>query len=162
SGSSQEDRREASFLRAEERQGSGRCLRGLLSRSRRTLAGDHRSSQKEEMRSHCDGIARAQRPRRPGARQPDHEGVDTFQGAGSGTPVIMKFIGELTAHPLRRYPRMELADVYKLLHQAAMGSGHAIEDPAEARAKLEEELTHLGEGPDDPVADPISPDGKVA
>jgi len=74
----------------------------------------------------------------------------------------MKFIGELIAHHLRRYPRMELADVYKLLHQAAMGSGHAVEDPANARAKLEEELTHLEEGPDDPVADPISPDGKVA
>lgn len=74
----------------------------------------------------------------------------------------MKFIGELIAHHLRRYPRMELADVYKLLHQAAMGSGHAVGDSAEARAKLEEELTRLEEGPDDPVADPISPDGKVA
>src|SRR5262245_20039986 len=74
----------------------------------------------------------------------------------------MKFIGELIAHHLQRYPRMELADVYKLLHQAAMGSGHAVRDPADARAKLEEELTRLEEGPDDPVADPISPDGKVA
>jgi hypothetical protein len=74
----------------------------------------------------------------------------------------MKFIGQLLAHHFQRYPRMELADVYKLLHQAAMGSGHAVDDPGDARAKLEAEVERLGEGPDDPIADPISPDGKLA
>ncbi len=31
-----------------------------------------------------------------------------------------------------------------------------------ARDKLEAEVAQLGEGPDDPIADPISPDGKLA
>jgi hypothetical protein len=74
----------------------------------------------------------------------------------------MKFIGQLLAHHLQRYPRMELVDVYKLLHQSAMGPGHAIDDPADARAKLVAEVANLGEGPEDPIADPISPDGKMA
>jgi hypothetical protein len=74
----------------------------------------------------------------------------------------MKFIGQLLAHHFQRYPRMELVDVYKLLHQAAMGPGHAIHDPAVARDQLEAEVTTLGEGPDDPIADPISPDGRLA
>ncbi len=74
----------------------------------------------------------------------------------------MKFIGQLLAHHFRRYPRMELVDVYKLLHQAAMGPGHAIDDPPDARAKLTAEMANLGEGPEDPIADPISPDGKMA
>jgi hypothetical protein len=74
----------------------------------------------------------------------------------------MKFIGQLLAHHFQRYPRMELVDVYKLLHQAAMGPGHAINDPAHARDQLEAEVAELGEGPDDPIADPISPDGKLA
>lgn len=74
----------------------------------------------------------------------------------------MKFIGQLLAHHFQRYPRMELVDVYKLLHQAAMGPGHAIDNARSARDKLEAEVTQLGEGPDDPIADPISPDGKLA
>lgn len=74
----------------------------------------------------------------------------------------MKFIGQILARHFQRYPSMELADVYKLLHQAAMGPGHAIDDPADVRAKLAAEVANLGEGPDDPIADPISPDGKLA
>ena len=74
----------------------------------------------------------------------------------------MKFIGQLLAHHFQRYPRMELVDVYKLLHQAAMGSGHAIDDPRDARARLDAEAASLDEGPEDPIADPISPDGKLA
>jgi hypothetical protein len=74
----------------------------------------------------------------------------------------VKFVGQLLAHHFQRYPRMELADVYKLLHQAAMGPGHAIDDLAGARAKLAAEAAELGEGPEDPMADPISPDGKMA
>jgi len=74
----------------------------------------------------------------------------------------MKFIGQLLAHHFQRYPRMELVDVYKLLHQAAMGPGHAIDDSADARDGLEAEVAKIGKGPDDPIADPISPDGKLA
>lgn len=74
----------------------------------------------------------------------------------------MKFIGQLLSQHLQRYPRMELADVYKLLHQAAMGAGHAVHDPDAARAMLRSEAQDLGDGPTEPIADPISPDGKLA
>ena len=74
----------------------------------------------------------------------------------------MKFIGQLLGQHLQRYPHLELADIYKLLHQAAMGPGHAVSDAAAARARLRAEVADLGAGPDDPIADPISPDGKLA
>jgi hypothetical protein len=73
----------------------------------------------------------------------------------------MKFIGTLIDGHLSRYPRMELADVYKLLHQAALGSGHAIESLA-ARNRLREEIGKATDGPEEPVVDPISPDGRLA
>jgi hypothetical protein len=74
----------------------------------------------------------------------------------------MKFVNQLLGQHLRRYPRMELADIYKLLHQAAMGAGHAIDDADAAWRRLEAEAAILGAGPNDPIADPISPDGQLA
>jgi len=66
----------------------------------------------------------------------------------------------LLAH-LARYPLMQPVDLYKLLHQAAMGSEHAAPDEAAARAWLQRELRSLGEGPGDPLIDPISPGGEI-
>ena len=63
---------------------------------------------------------------------------------------------------LARYPKMQARDVYKLLHQAAMGSEHAVTDIASARAWLERELAEIGPGPAEPLVDPISPDGQIA
>jgi hypothetical protein len=74
----------------------------------------------------------------------------------------MKFVNQLLGQHLQRYPRMALADIYKLLHQAAMGAGHAIDDVDAARRRLEAEAAQLGAGPADPMADPISPDGELA
>jgi hypothetical protein len=74
----------------------------------------------------------------------------------------MKFIDQLLGLHRQRYPRMALADTYKLLHQAAMGPGHAVRDPAAARAALASEAANLGPGPAEPVVDPISPDGRLA
>ena len=74
----------------------------------------------------------------------------------------MKFIGQMLGQHLQRYPRMELADVYKLLHQAAMGPGHALRDPAQARDALRSECAALEPGGQDPLVDPISPDGQLA
>lgn len=61
----------------------------------------------------------------------------------------------------RRYPGWLAPDLYKLIHQAALGSGHAVNQREEARARLEQELANLGEGPDEPLLDPISPGGKL-
>jgi hypothetical protein len=73
----------------------------------------------------------------------------------------VKFIGTLLDHHLTRYPRMEFVDIYKLLHQAAMGAGHAI-DMLAARERLEAEIRESVDGPREPVIDPISPDGRLA
>ncbi len=73
----------------------------------------------------------------------------------------MKFIATLVAQHLQRYPSMELIDVYKLLHQAALGPGHAV-DLLAARKRLEQELADADSGPDEPEIDLISPDGKLA
>jgi hypothetical protein len=43
-----------------------------------------------------------------------------------------------------------------------MGPGHAVEDAGVARARLQAEAAQLGKGPDDPIADSISPDGRLA
>ncbi len=74
----------------------------------------------------------------------------------------MKFVGQLLSHHLKRYPLMQLDDVYKLLHQAALGPGHAVQDAASARSRFDEEVKTLGAGPEEPVADVISPDGRLA
>ncbi len=73
----------------------------------------------------------------------------------------MKFIGQLLGEHFQRYPRMDLIDVYKLLHQAAMGPGHAVTDTTAARERLLGEIAALDDGPDDPLFDRISPDGKL-
>ena len=74
----------------------------------------------------------------------------------------MKYVGQLLGHHLKRYPAMQLEDVYKLLHQAALGSGHAVPEEQLARRRLAEEVQALDDGPDEPVADVISPDGRLA
>lgn len=66
----------------------------------------------------------------------------------------------LTSH-LLRYPQMQMADLYKLLHQAALGSEHAVRDEQAVRDWLEHELAEMGDGPDDPLMDPLPPDGQI-
>jgi hypothetical protein len=74
----------------------------------------------------------------------------------------MKFIDQLLSQHIARYPRMQLDDIYKLLHQAALGPGHAVKDVTNARAWLEKEAAELGPGPVEPENDIISPDGRLA
>ena len=74
----------------------------------------------------------------------------------------MKFIDQLLSQHIARYPRMQLDDIYKLLHQAALGPGHAVKDVTNARAWLEKEAAKLGPGPVEPENDIISPDGRLA
>jgi hypothetical protein len=76
------------------------------------------------------------------------------------TMVATEFRQILENH-LLRYPQMQIADLYKLLHQAAMGSEHAVLDEQAARDWLEGELVEMGDGPDDPLMDPLSPDGQI-
>jgi len=61
-----------------------------------------------------------------------------------------------------RYPLWQIEDLYKLLHQAALGSEHAVRDEAGVREWMRRELLEMGAGPDEPEVDPISHDGRVA
>ena len=61
---------------------------------------------------------------------------------------------------VRRYPDWTIPDLYKLIHQAANGSEHALGDGSQARLRLQQELAQLGPGPDEPLLDPICPDGR--
>jgi len=67
---------------------------------------------------------------------------------------------------IARYPRMQPQDLYKLLHQAAMGSEHAVSDREAARQWLFREIETLeSPGPDEPLLEPsiepLSPDGQL-
>jgi hypothetical protein len=66
---------------------------------------------------------------------------------------------------LARYPDMQVGDLYKLLHQAAMGSEHAISSREAARQWLIREVEALGDPPaqlaDEPLIEPISPGGRL-
>jgi hypothetical protein len=73
----------------------------------------------------------------------------------------MKFVSQLLSAHLARYPAMQLDDIYKLLHQAALGPGHALDNPAAARKRLDEEIAALGEAPPELLQDVISPDGRL-
>ncbi len=61
----------------------------------------------------------------------------------------------------KRYPGMKVSDLYKLIHQASLGSEHVDPDLQTARDWLMDELADLGDGPDEPLIDPISPEGEI-
>jgi hypothetical protein len=56
---------------------------------------------------------------------------------------------------------MQVQDLYKLLHQATLGSEHAVGDLDSARKWLERELVEMGAGPEESIFDPISPGGEI-
>ena len=68
---------------------------------------------------------------------------------------------QILADQAARYPLMDIQDVYKLIHQAAMGSEHAVSDAAAAQQWMDREIAALAEGPDDPLFDPLTPDSQL-
>ena len=60
-----------------------------------------------------------------------------------------------------RHPLMQPADLYKLLHQAAMGSAHAIDDRAGAKMWMDREVSVMGAVPAVGLVDTIGPGGEV-
>jgi hypothetical protein len=67
----------------------------------------------------------------------------------------------IVARHLVRYPAMQLQDVYKLAHQACLGSEHAVRERSQAERWLRREIAQLGDGPPEPMLDPISADGGI-
>jgi len=72
----------------------------------------------------------------------------------------MSFETILRSH-FARYPSMQIQDVYKLIHQAALGSEHAISNVESAGKWMERELVEMSAGIDETVIDPISDDGQI-
>lgn len=70
-------------------------------------------------------------------------------------------IRAIIADQLARHPEAEPADLYKLLHQASMGSEHAMTDTAGVRAYLTRELATMGDGSAEPMVDTIAPGGAI-
>jgi hypothetical protein len=68
---------------------------------------------------------------------------------------------EILLSHISRYPLSEIVDMYKLVHQAALGSEHALKSVEIARARLERELDELSEDPHEPLIDRISPNGRI-
>ena len=67
----------------------------------------------------------------------------------------------ILAAQVSRYPQLEPCDLYKLAHQAALGSEHALTDRTGVNRWLERELAEMGTGPAEPLLDPISADGQI-
>lgn len=61
----------------------------------------------------------------------------------------------------QRYSDWEINDLYKLIHQVAMGSEHALVSFSAAREWLQDELEQLFLGPLEPLIESISPDGRI-
>jgi len=56
---------------------------------------------------------------------------------------------------------MQVEDLYKLAHQAALGSEHAVSDALSAGDRLLRELADLVGDPVEPLMDAISPGGRM-
>jgi hypothetical protein len=62
---------------------------------------------------------------------------------------------------LSRHPLAQIEDLYKLAHQAALGSEHAVTDNQSARDWLLRELAALAGDPVEPLLEAISPKGRI-
>lgn len=81
--------------------------------------------------------------------------------AGALSPDDLTRLRRILCEHISRYPLMEIRDLYKLIHQGAMGSEHAVSNVEAARSWLMEELSQLADGPADPAVDRISADGQI-
>lgn len=62
---------------------------------------------------------------------------------------------------LSRYPALQTRGLYKLLHQAALGSEHAVSERGSVERWMARELQEMGEGVAEPLIDLISHNGET-
>ncbi|MFP3951261.1 MAG: hypothetical protein ACLFVP_03845 [Candidatus Bathyarchaeia archaeon] len=70
-------------------------------------------------------------------------------------------VNDLILLHLDRRPLMGVRDIYKLLYQAVFGVGHIMGEDAWYRLKAEVERLDLGEQPEEPLIEEISPKGEM-
>lgn len=83
----------------------------------------------------------------------------------TASPLAAQDVGsfeDILARQYARHPQMALADLYKFIHQAALGSEHAVADTAMARRWMDDEIATLSDGLPEPLLDPLTPDGRLA
>jgi len=71
-----------------------------------------------------------------------------------------RLVALITAH-MARYPALEVADIYKLLHQATFGPGHAVADKKAAREWLEQEAGQAGAATGEPLVERAHPEEHI-
>jgi hypothetical protein len=62
---------------------------------------------------------------------------------------------------MKKYPQMEVTDIYKLLFQGVFGIGHLITEKAWDRLKSEAGSLDLNDRPKEPLKERVSPDGEM-
>jgi hypothetical protein len=72
-----------------------------------------------------------------------------------------KHVAALISAHVQRYPEIDVSDVYKLLHQAVFGPGHAIKNQKAAREWLERESEILKPVSGEPLVESIHPESAV-
>jgi hypothetical protein len=65
---------------------------------------------------------------------------------------------EIVQTQMQRYPEMQIEDIYKLTHQAAMGNIHLGIEPQILRNYLYSEWDKMNASDDEPLVEEISPD----
>ena len=63
---------------------------------------------------------------------------------------------------LKRYPLLQIEDLYKLLYQSTLGNGHAITDSAQVARWLSHDLMNLQESSSEQLADTLGSCGRFA
>jgi len=63
---------------------------------------------------------------------------------------------------VKRYPKLEIQDLYKLAYQAAMGNEHLMNDTTAVRMYLEEEFTSIDSSSQEPLIEYLTSDSSIA
>lgn len=71
-----------------------------------------------------------------------------------------RVVALIRAH-LARYPQMQIADIYRLLHQAAFGPGHLVANKKTAREWLEHEVGRISPSAEGPLVESVHPDAQI-
>ncbi len=70
-------------------------------------------------------------------------------------------IKEEITNEIKRYPKLQIDDLYKFIHQAALGSEHAVKDSMAAINWMQRELSIMNKDYENNLIDQLSPDGKL-
>lgn len=70
-------------------------------------------------------------------------------------------ISRILKKQFEMYPEMKIQDLYKFVHQASMGSEHAVKDYASAQKWIDEELATMKTDQFNALCDTLLPGGKL-